>query len=159
MGEVVPAEGVTGTVEAERLVWVDHPAGRRPRAAVVAVGYVALAAAALHAFLRTPWMTAAGALVMVGAVGEFLFATRYRLTTRAAERRRLGVVRRLAWADVRAVRLTDDGATLYREERPGRLSAGFFLPWGARREAVLSLVDELAADRRRPGAGADDRGG
>ncbi len=159
MGDVVPAVGVGGAVEEERLVWVEHPARRRPCVAVAAIGYVALAAAALQAFLRTPWMTAAGALIMVGAVAEFLFATRYRLTTTAAERRRLGIVRRLAWTDVRAVRLTDEGATLYREERPGRLSGGLFLPWGTGREAVLSLVDELAANRRRPGAGADDRGG
>lgn len=87
----------------ETREWTVHLAARRPGRALLLALAIALAGAwALFVFghLLAPLATTG---LLVGAVSEFLFPVRYRLTPEFAEARGPLYWRRIAWADVRRV--------------------------------------------------------
>ena len=141
------------------LTWRVHLARQRPVAAVVALSFIVAVAYLAQAAYDALWLTALGVLLMVGAAGEFLFPTRYRLTTAGAERWTWSGRQELAWDEVKVVYRFDDGLKLSTLARPGPLEAhrGLYLRWGDEAEAVRRVVDERATQRRRPAEDDDDR--
>src|SRR5688572_13193033 len=90
------------------LEWRVWLARRQPGRAAAVIGIVALVVAAGLSLFRSPLMALAGAALLMGAVGEFLFPTRYRLTAAGAEVRNLVFWRRLAWTEVKRVYAGED---------------------------------------------------
>lgn len=145
MSSSVPTQA--GEAPEVRLEWVVHPAAERPVAAAVAVLYLTLCVAALQYLFRSPFLTLLGGGLMIGAVADFLFPSRCRVTSVGVERG----WRRIGWPEVRTAALADDRVILMGDgARWLAALRAVTLPCGARRDEVVALVDALAVQRRRP---------
>jgi hypothetical protein len=128
------------------LEWRIWLARRQPAQAVAVV--VALFATAGWAFILfhhlLPVLVAA--FLLLGAVAEFLFPIRYRLTPQGAEARNLFCWRRITWAEVKRVSILGTEVRLSPLARPGGREPfrGVVLRCEANPEAILAAVRHFA---------------
>lgn len=125
--------------------WRVHLARREPGRAL-AVGAILLAVVAWTTWAyRNPLLPAAAAFLLLGAVGEFLFPTRYRLTLEAAEVRNPFYWRRIAWKEVKRVGVGEHAIRLspLRYPSPRDTFRGVLLRWDGNREEVLERIRQF----------------
>jgi hypothetical protein len=135
---VLPREEAASAV----LEWRVWPAREQPARAAAAVGLALFVG--LLALLVFHGIAAAlvSSLVVVGAAGEFLFPTTYRLSTEGAEARNPFGWRKIAWKEVRRVYTGEREIKLSPLERPGRGEAyrGVLLRCRGNQEEVAAAV-------------------
>ena len=112
------------------MIWTVHlatHAGRRKAGFVVAVILCAMAAA--HLALGGVIPAVAMGLVLVAAVGDFLFPVTYKITSEAASSRSLFSHQIIKWKDVKACYLSEDGVKVSPLSKRTRFEAyrGVFL--------------------------------
>jgi hypothetical protein len=130
--------------EARRLEWRVHLARNEPRKAAGAVLAAVLAAGAAWLLFANPLLALAAAAAVIGAVAEFLFPIRHRLTAEGAEVRYGLSCSFIAWRQVRKCYLFPDGVKLSPLGKPGRLEVfrGVFLRFADNRDQVLDFVQQ-----------------
>jgi len=130
------------------LTWRVHLAARHPRKAIGCVGLIGLMVLCGHLIFRSPGLTLAGALMLLGSVSDFLFPVRYTLTTQGAEMRSWISGPSIAWARVRRYYVDEEGVKLSPLPRPSRLEAyrGVYLRFEHNREEVLRIVQERTTE-------------
>ena len=127
------------------LEWTVHLARRRPRqAAATAILVLAVSVWAFFLF-HSLVPAAATAFLLTGAVGEFLFPIRFRLSPEGAEARGLVSWRRIAWTEVKRVYAGKEEIKLSPLEHGGRREAfrGVLLRCDENRDAVLAAVERF----------------
>lgn len=151
--------GPTEPTAAADARWVHrrHLAAEQPgRAAAAVVGSLLVVALAARLF-GSPVFAVLGGLFVFGSLADFLLPCTWRLTTAGAERRGFLLGRQLAWPRVQRAYVLPDGVLLSPLPKRTWLDTyrGLFVPAGDDRDGLLQLVDQLAADRRRPATEAD----
>ena len=137
---------------AAELSWTAHPARRRPRDLALVAAALLLTTGAVLSSLRSPFLAALAAVIIVVSIASFLFPTRYRLSERGVEERRLGVRRARSWNDLRRLEVGPGAALVSPFTRRSWLDRhrGLLLLFdGADRDAVVAEL------RRRMGENAD----
>ncbi|HIE52410.1 MAG TPA: hypothetical protein EYP85_11675 [Armatimonadetes bacterium] len=144
--------GASGSSKPQVLLhWRVHRAAEEPGKAVLALGFIALAAGAAQVGFRQPWLTVAGTLLLLGAVADFLWPVTYLLTEEGAEMRSLVSHRVIRWPEVRRCYLDPEGIKLSPLAQPSRWEPfrGVYLNCPHNREVVAAIVRERATERLR----------
>ncbi|MFH1011943.1 MAG: hypothetical protein V1784_12005 [bacterium] len=135
--------------------WMSHPLRQKPGKALLFWVVSGLVLGAVYAaFQEIGWVLLA-ALFLVGSLADFLFPTRYRLTTSGIEvRRTLGKTAK-KWSDFRRTEFGRNGVFLSPFEKPRWLEnyRGLFLPYPPERELFTTILHEKIEVR--VGASAD----
>ena len=131
--------------DGETLEWRVYLARRQPARATVAVGVILGVAAWGYVAFGSLLPGLAGAALLLGAVGEFLFPVTYRLSPEYAEARGPLSWRRIAWKEVKRVYAGDGEIKLSPLAHPGPREAfrGVLLRCEANQEAVLAAVKQF----------------
>jgi hypothetical protein len=127
------------------LEWRVYLARRHPARAILTVLVVLGAGAWALSVFRSPLPAVAAVILLLGAVGDFLFPVRYRLSPEVAEARSLTSWRKIAWKEVKRVYVGDGEIKLSPLAHPGRREEyrGVLLRCEADQEAVLAAVQEF----------------
>jgi hypothetical protein len=134
--------------------WTSHPLRQKPGKALLFWVMMGLVLGAVYAaFHQVGWVILA-ALLLLGSLSDFLFPTRYRVTTSGIEiRRKFGKTMR-RWSDFRRADFERFGVFLSPFAKPHRLEnyRGVFLPYPMNREQLEAIVRE----KLQRGASTDD---
>ena len=120
-----------------QLTWTAHPAKRRPDQLALIAAVVLLSVWAVLVTLQSPWLALVAAVLLVVAMGSFLFPTHYRLDERGVEQRRFSGRRFRAWEDLRRVQVGPGAALVSPFARPS---------WMDRHRGFILYFDGLDAD-------------
>ena len=125
------------------LEWRVHLAAREPAKGAVAAGLCFLAGGVALAAFGSLGTALAAAVVLMAAVGEFVFPVTYRLSAKGAEARNTFYWRRIEWGEVRRVYLGPDAVKLSPLAHGGPREAfrGVVLRCEENREAVLEAIE------------------
>lgn len=159
-GENTPADAGTmlhreaSSGRQRRLQWTIHLARRRPGRALAALVIVAAGAVAAAVAFQGLWAGILAAVLLVGAIGDFLFPVRYTLNAEGAQARGLVMRRRIAWRQVRRVARDRLGVKISPLPRPSRLEAyrGIYLWFENNADEVMEFIA-----RHTEAVGGDDR--
>lgn len=127
------------------LEWRVHLLRRAPRKAVaVCLAILAVGVVAYFSVQHLLFALAA-MLLLAGALSDFLFPIRFRLTRRDVASYNLLSIRKLPWERVRRVYEMPDGVKLSPLRRPSRLEAfrGVYLWFDGNRDEVLTVIHKL----------------
>jgi hypothetical protein len=83
------------------LAWTAHPAARRPKDAMLAAFVITLATYAVLVAMRSAWLAAMCAVLLVIASAPFLFRTHYWIDGEGIRERRGFVTRTRPWSQLR----------------------------------------------------------
>ena len=142
----------------ETLEWRTHLAASTPWKAALVVIAVVLASGLAAWLCGGPLPAVGAALVLLNAVGEFLFPVQYRLSPAGAEMR-CGLTRRaISWEAVRHAYLQPGGVKLSPLERPDRRERfrGLFIQFNENEEQVKAYL-RAALERSRAGSWEQNR--
>jgi hypothetical protein len=147
-----PPDSPSQTDAPPELEWRVCLATRQPARAVATVLVVLAAAGWAWYLFGSPVAAGVTAGLLLGAVGDFLFPVRYRLTAEGAEARGLFSWRRIAWTEVKRVYVAEQEIKLspLAHAGPRESFRGVVLRCAANREAVLDAVRQLRAACARP---------
>lgn len=100
-------------------------------------------------YIHHPVFVVLGNIILIGSISDFLFPSRFRLTTEGAECRNLLTKKKIPWQDVRNCYLCNDGIKLSPLTRQNRLEnfRGFMLLFNNNKEEVINHVKRLASNR------------
>ena len=100
-------------------------------------------------FQTYPLFAVLGNLIIIGAISDYLFPMKFRLTTEGAEYRNLMMKKHIAWQNVRNCYLSNDGIKLSPLIRRSRLEnfRGFMLLFNNNKEEIIEHVKRLAVNR------------
>jgi hypothetical protein len=132
------------------LVWRVHLAAQHPGKAAGAV-FAILATVALAHFAFRSWvLCVAAALLLTGAVGEFLFPIRYQADASGVRAKWLAGGAAIAWPRVRRCYSDAEGVTLSPFSQPSRLERwrGVYLRFGEHKQEVLAAIDRFVPQAR-----------
>lgn len=128
------------------LSWTSHPARRRPDQLALVAAVVLLSAWVVLVTLRSPLLALLAVVILVVAVGPFLFPTHYRLDERGVEQRRLLGRRFRPWSELRRLQVGPGAALVSPFARPSWMDRhrGFILYFdgldaAGREQAVAAL--------------------
>jgi len=127
------------------IEWTAHPAKRRPQDVMLAMCVIALTAWAVLVGLRSPWLAACAAVMLVVAIAPFLLPTHYRLDADGIAERRLFVTRSRRWSELKRVELGRAAALVSPYAQPRWLDRyrGLVLYLdGADRDGVVRVLRE-----------------
>jgi hypothetical protein len=131
--------------EAPRLEWRVHLARRQPRKTALALGLMIGAAAWSVVVFGNVTAPAASVALLIGALSEYLFPVRYRLTGEGAEARGPFYWRKIAWQEVRRVYVGEQEIKLSPLPHPGPREGfrGVLLRCPDNQEPVRELVEQF----------------
>jgi hypothetical protein len=125
------------------LRWTAHPAKRRPREVALVAMVVLFSSWAIMVALRSAFLAALGAVILLISVAAFLAPTHYALTDEGIEEKRLGRRAFRPWAALRRAQIGPGAALLSPFARPHRLDrfrgVMVYLD-GADRAAVVAAI-------------------
>ncbi len=127
------------------IEWTVHPARRRPQDVMLAASVIALTAWAVLVGLRSGWLAAVAAVMLVVAIAPFLVPTRYRLDDTGIAERRLFVTRARRWSELRRLEIGRAAALVSPYAQPRWLDRyrGLVVYFdGADRDAVVRALRE-----------------
>ena len=126
------------------LSWTVHLARDCPSKLIASLALVAAGSAAGY-FLLGAVAAAATALVMLASVAEFVFPTKYQITTDGAACRMLFKASEIRWQNVRRYWVDDLGVKLSPLSRRSRLEAfrGVYLRFNNNQQQVIEAVKSL----------------
>ncbi len=130
------------------LTWRDHPAARRPRAAVTAgMVIVAFATVLGLAFNSIVW-AAVSILVLLLSLNRFFLPSTYAIDDSGLAAKFPFSTRRIEWRHIRRIHVTRYDLLLAANPRRTWLNAGRELrvPFGDQRPAILELVRSRVRD-------------
>ena len=124
--------------------WISHPLRQNLSKALLFWIVAGLALGVVYAAFRQIGWVILAAVFLTGSLRDFLFPTRYRLTTSGIEaRQKIGKVVR-KWSDFKRADFDRNGVFLSPFARPRRLEnyRGLFLPYPPDRERLEEIVRE-----------------
>ena len=138
------------TYPAAEFTWRAHPAGERPRPAVLGAALALGVAGAVYAFSDSMVWGAFALALLAAALNRFYFPSRFDIDAQGITARFPLVTRRLRWADVQRFVADEHGGYLSPRARRSRLDAygGLHVLFGNDRAAV---VQRIRAHLRRDG--------
>lgn len=125
------------------LRWTAHPARRRPRDVALVATVVLSSSWAVLASLRSAYLAALAAAILLVSVAAFLVPTHYRVDDDGVEERRLGRRRFRAWAELRRVQVGPGAALVSPFAKKHLLDRyrGIIVSFdGADRDAVIAAL-------------------
>jgi len=143
-GDAPPNDGVL-------LEWRVHLLRRaQPRRTVRVVLIIAIVGVLALMTFGHPLYALIVLAALIGALSDFFFPMRFRLTETEAVSSTLLSARKLPWERVRQVYEQADGVKLSPLPRPSRLEAyrGIYLWFGENREEVLAVVHKMSRQAR-----------
>lgn len=125
------------------LVWIAHPARRRPRELALLAMVFFLTLAGVSAMTRSMFLTSLAAAIVVVGVAPFLFPTRYELSDWGVEARGLFRSRARSWEQLRRLSVGPGAALVSPLATPSlgdRYRGIYILFDGADRDRVVEIL-------------------
>ncbi len=131
------------------LTWTSHPAKRRPDQLALVAAIVLLSAWVVLVTLQSVFLALLAVVILVVAVGRFLFPTHYRLDDAGIEQRGLVSRRFRPWSELRRVQVGPGAALVSPFARPSWMDRhrGFVLYFDGLDAAGKTGVVELLRAR------------
>ena len=124
----------------EPIRWTVHPLRRKPRTAVIMILLSCCLLIGVHLRFDDGFLTLLAGVLYVGGLRTFFFPLRFEVSDAGASRRDVLMTTRLAWQDIREVRLLPQGIQLVGNRKKMLLPCPETL-----REGVHTLVTTLTA--------------
>ncbi len=138
--------------EEERVIaeWRVYLLRAHPKKTAQLIFLLFLANAILYLIYHSILLSVIGAVILLGAVCDYLLPIKYKLTTKAAYYNNVFTKKKILWKDVRSCYLSDIGIKLSPFSRKTWLEnfRGFVLRFNENKEEIIENVRKLAVNRR-----------